>query len=147
MNGRGNRGASLIMAMLACALIGTAVMLLADDLNIRQRQFRQECRVITLDHLSDAAFAETLAALAVDPGYQGLSLRAVGTGVIWSRVETSAPGRVDVVAEAEFDLWRGVIEAEVELDSGGPRVASWRRFTEPAQGSSRLLRRKSSNRL
>jgi hypothetical protein len=144
---RGDRGAALIMAILASALIGMAVMVLADDLNNRQRLFRQESRQITLGHLSDAVLAETLAELAADPQFKGLPLRKLGEGVIWSRVDTIAPGRADVVGEAEFDQWRGVIEAEVEMDAEGPRVTSWRKFTEPAQGSSRLLRKKSSNRL
>lgn len=143
---RTDRGSGLIMAILACALIGTAMMLLSQDLTDRQRLFRQKARIVTLDHLSDAAFAETLAELAKDPGYSGMALRSIDQGIIWSGVASTSSDEVSVIAEAEFDGWRGVLEARVALHDAGPRVLTWNRYTEPAQGSSRLLRKKSNNR-
>ena len=143
---RSDRGSGLIVAILACALIGSAVMLLSQDLNDRQRIFRLKARIVTLDNMSDAAFAETLAELANDPGFTGMALRAIGQGVIWSRVTPILPDEASVIAEAEFDGWRCVLEARVALDDKGPKVLQWNRYTEPAQGSSRLLRKKSNNR-
>lgn len=139
------RGSSLIVAILACALLATAVGILIQDLNDRQRLFRHEARVISLAHLGDAALAETLAELALDPDFPGLAPRPIDSGVMWSRVQPISQASILVVAEAELDGWRGLLEAEVAMGPKGPSVSRWERAVEPAQGSSRLLRRKSTS--
>jgi hypothetical protein len=147
VNRHGERGSSLLVAILATALIGSAVMLLSSDLTERQRLFRLQARTVTLDHLADAALAEALAELTRDSGFQGRLRHQFGDGVIWSEVTASDQG-VDtrlVVAKAEFDGWLEILRAQVAVGPDGPSIVQWRRSTQPVQGSSRLLRRKSSS--
>ncbi len=142
---RAERGSSLIVAILACALIGATIGILSQDLIDRQRLFRHEARVIGLTHLGDAALASTLAELTADPSYQGMTTRRVDDGAVWSRVTANSATSLAVSVRAELDGWFGCLEAEVELGSEGPEVRQWRRWTEPIQGKSRLLRRKSNS--
>lgn len=139
------RGSALIMAILAAALIGTAVMLLSQDLNDRQRLLRHKVRKITTGHLCDAVFAETLAELSNDPDFSGVPFRQVEQGVIGSLVNIESAEMISISAEAEFDGLRSILEAEISVDDVGLRVERWDRYFEPVQGSSRLFRRKSSN--
>ena len=145
VRGAGERGSSLIVAILATAMIGVSVMIVTQDLNDRQRLFRHQAAVVGLVHLGDAAFAETLAELDRDAGFSGMSLREIDNGAVWSRVQPGSPSTVSVTAEAELDGWRGAIEAEVEIGPAGPVVLRWQRSSRPVQGSSRLLRRKSTS--
>jgi len=124
------RGSSLIVAILACALIGAAMGILSQDLTDRQRLFRHEARVIGLTHLGDAALAATLAELAADPSFQGLTTRSVDDGVVASRVTAISPTSLTVSVRAELDGWLGHLEAEVEISEVGPEVRRWRRWTE-----------------
>jgi hypothetical protein len=144
----GERGSSLFVAMIACVLIGGAVMLLGNDLNDRQRTFRMRARIVALDHLADAAMAETLAGLSGDPAFGGVLRQRLGDGIIWSEVilEDGEGNVRSVISSAQFDGWRGTIEARLDIGPSGPTVISWNRSTRPIQGNSRLLRRKSSSR-
>ncbi len=126
------RGSSLIVAILASALVAIAVGLIVQDLNDRQRLFRHRARVIALTHLVDAALSVTLAELAADPGFPGFAPRRIDDEVIWSHVERLPDGRVSITAEAESDGWQGVLKAEFELGPDGPTVLRWRRSTRPS---------------
>lgn len=126
------RGSSLIVAILASALVAIAVGLLVQDLNDRQRVFRHGARVIALTHFGDAALSVTLAELAADPEFPGFAPRRIDDGLIWSHVEHLPDGRVSITAEAEFDGWRGLLKAEFELGPDGPTVLRWRRSTRPS---------------
>jgi hypothetical protein len=127
------RGTSLLLAIIMTALLATAVALVLGDLNHRQHEFRREARVLTLTHLSDAALAETLAALAADPSSGGLRPRLMTGGTIRSTVSRVGEGSLRVVASARHDGWRGVVEARVVVGDGSPRVVEWSRRTEPAR--------------
>ena len=129
--GTRERGSSLIVALLASAIVAIAVGLIVQDLNDRQRVFRHQARVIALTHLGDAALSVTLAELAADPEFPGLPPRRIDEGVIWSHVELSADGRTTITAEAEFDGWRGLLRAVFEHGPDGPSVVRWSRSTRP----------------
>ena len=74
-----------------------------------------------------------------------MTLRGVDQGVIWSRVISTSGNDSEIIAEAQLQDWRCILEATVRLDDQGPKVLAWHRYSEPAQGSSRLLRKKSSS--
>jgi len=123
---------SLLLAIVMTALLATAVALVLGDLNHRQREFRREARVLVLTHLGDAALAETLALLAVDPAAAGLAPHALGDGTVWSTVsERPNDGTLRVIANASYDGWRGKLEAWISVADGSPKVLEWSRRTEP----------------
>jgi hypothetical protein len=125
------RGSSLIVAILACALVAAAIGILSQDLTDRQRLFRHEARVIGLTHLGDAALATTLAELDADPAYPGLATRRIHDGTIESRVAAGMQGSLNIVVRVELEGWIGRLEAVVDLGDTGPVVRRWRRWTEP----------------
>ena len=130
--GSSQRGVGLVVAIVALVLVTLTVLLLASLLQGRSDGYRARHRDLVLISLSDAACAETLARLAENPDAAGVNSRALGDGVIASRVSRAGEGRRLVVAEGRYAGWRGTVTAEVEVGDGGPRVLSWNRTLAPA---------------
>jgi hypothetical protein len=122
----------VLLAMMMTALLATAVALVLGDLNHRQLEFRREARILTLCHLTDAAVAETLAGLAMDPEWMGIEPMRLNDGTVRSAVTRAGEGKLRILAEARYDGWRGFVEAEVSLIEGTPVVVEWSRRTSPA---------------
>jgi ABC-type Co2+ transport system permease subunit len=114
---------------MAVFIAATAVLLVGQHLHIGFSELQTERRQVNLIALSDAALAETLAGLAADPSFSGVSAHPFGNGTIASTVSPAGHGLVTVVARARFAGWQGTLKAEVEVT--GPRVVRWSRSQKP----------------
>ncbi|HWM92079.1 MAG TPA: hypothetical protein VN493_15045 [Thermoanaerobaculia bacterium] len=125
---RRDAGFALPAVLLAILLLSIGLALVAASLQLRMRLVLREARSVTLNALSDAALAETLAWLSEDAFYDGVAERSFGGGRLSSEVRFVSPGRYEVVATAVFAGRRRTVEAEVHRPIGAPaRVVRWRR--------------------
>lgn len=123
--GAGEAGHVLVFALVVVVILTIALSLVALLVSEHQRALNREIRAIRLTALADAALALTLAELALDPGFGGLSRSPFGQGEIESEVEPLSPAEAEVVCRA---TWRGhtrVTRARVALGPRGPRVVEW----------------------
>ena len=128
----GERGFTVLLGIIAMVLAAMAAAMVLELVHHDVGELRLEERSATLIALTDAALAETLARLAADPAAPGLAPRSLGQGRISSTVERRGDG-VRVRARAESAGWQALLEAEVALAAGPPRVTSWRRSHGPAR--------------
>jgi hypothetical protein len=110
---------------MAVFLVATAVLLIGQHLHIGFGEYQAERRQVKLIALTDAALAETLAGLAADPSFSGVSEHPFGNGTVASTVSPAGPGLVRITAKASFAGWQGALKAEVEV--AGPKVVRWSR--------------------
>jgi hypothetical protein len=118
---RSDSGGALVFAMMALVVVAVAVMIVAHQVETLEIPLRHEHRSAVLATLSDAAFAEALAKLSVDPGFLGLAERRFAEGRVASQVTPAGATSVQVTAVGSYRDWRAVIQAEVDL-TDGPRV-------------------------
>jgi hypothetical protein len=123
-------GVALLWALLATAAVAGSVLLVASIVASRQPASRYDHRSVVLTALSDAAMAETLARLAVDPASSGIDARRFDAGTISSSVSVTPFGLRLVTAVGEFQGWQSVIRAEVAMEPG-PRLVSITRVQAP----------------
>lgn len=126
----GERGFTVLLGIIAMVLAAMAAAMVLELVHHDVGELRLEERSATLVALSDAALAESLARLAADPAFPGFPSRPLGAGRISSTVEHQSGGAL-VRARAESAGWQAVLEAEVDLAAGSPRVTSWRRSRGP----------------
>ncbi len=119
-------GSALLLALVAAYLVAVTVLLVAGFLQMRIETHRLADRDVQLAALSDAAMAETLASLADDQHFTGISQRPFGNGFIASTVTGTGPHRVQIEATGWWGAWQAIIEAEVDMMTHKPRVLSWR---------------------
>jgi hypothetical protein len=124
------RGAGLVLALAALTVVAGAVLLVASHLQASQLTLRHDHRSAVLDTLTDAAFAEALAGLSLDPNFIGLPSHAYGQGVIASAVGPAGETSRSVIATARYQGWTGRISAEVDV-STGPLVMRLYRSQSP----------------
>jgi hypothetical protein len=87
---------------------------------------RHDFRSSVLGALADAAFAEALAGLSLDPNFVGYPSHQYGKGVIASAVGPAGETSKSVIATAKFQGWTAQISAEVDI-TGAPRIVRLRR--------------------
>lgn len=129
----GERGFTVLLGIIAMVLAAMAAAMVLELVHHDVGELRLEERSATLIALTDAALAETLARLAADPAFAGLPARLLGQGRISSTVERVEAGAL-VRARAEVAGWQAVLEAEIDLSAGVPRVTAWRRAHGPVPG-------------
>ena len=120
------KGHGLILALVVVVVMTTALGLLAASMTMGMREVQREVRIVSLIALVDAAMAETLAYLAEDEDFPGVSERPFGGGMISSEVRLLGEGRAEVVGSATYGGRQRSIRAEVLLTSRGPRVLGLR---------------------
>ncbi|MCU0306095.1 MAG: hypothetical protein MUC56_18725 [Thermoanaerobaculales bacterium] len=123
-------GAALVFAIVALAIVGLMVALVAASIRPRITSHEHLERTVRLTALADGGLAATLAELATDEAFAGLAERPLGDGVIGSEVRQVGAHEVEVVAVGQTRGWRATVIARVDLEHG-PRVMSWRRFQSP----------------
>lgn len=119
-------GAALVLALAALVVVAVCVVFVAAELEGDQVAARHDLRHAVLDALSDAAFAEALAQLAVDPAFEGRGPRQFGQGMILSQVTPVGPTSRHVVASSEFQGWVATIGSEVDISAGARVLRVWR---------------------
>jgi type II secretory pathway component PulK len=129
--GQAERGAALLIAIVALALVATSVTTVAVLVQSRIAAFRMSERDLRLDALVDSAMAEALAQLSVDRDVSGVAPHQLDQGTVTSRITRVAPGIRSVVAEGRLDGWVATIDARVDLRYGWPRVVRWERRQGP----------------
>ncbi len=130
MRGERESGIALIFALVALAIVGFMVAVVAAGIQPRITSHNHLERTVRLTALTDAAMATTLAELAVDRHDSGFSERTLGQGAISSSVEQIGLHEVEIVAEARARGWRAVVIARVDVEHG-PRVTRWHRYQSP----------------
>jgi hypothetical protein len=137
VSGRARReesGYALVVALMVVFLVSISLALLAASLQIRLRTEGEGGETVILSALSDGAVAESLANLAEDASFPGISDKALGNGRIRSTVEPLDGERnFRVLATATYRQRRRVVEVEVLRDPGVARVIRWRRVVEAAE--------------
>lgn len=128
------RGAALVLALVALTIVGLCVMVTAGQVQAQQAKARYDARSAVLAALSDAAFAETLAQLSVDVDSNGVAERAFGGGVIASGVEPSGEHGRRVIATATYRGWSATIDADIDV-STGPTILRLRRAQAPIRAA------------
>jgi len=128
-NGR-ESGVALIFALVALAIVGFMVAVVAASIQPRITTHNHLERTVRLTALADAAMATTLAELAVDRHDSGVAERSLGEGSFSSTVTQIGLHEVEIVAEARARGWRAVLVARVDVEHG-PRVLRWHRYQSP----------------
>jgi hypothetical protein len=123
-------GGALLFALIALVVVAAAVMIVALQVETLDIPQRHEHRSAVLAALADAALAEALANLSIDPAFGGLAERRFGLGTVATRVAPAGVTSVQVTAVGSFHGWRAVIRAEVDL-TDGPRVIRLERGQRP----------------
>jgi hypothetical protein len=118
-------GYALLLAIFMIALVAMAVQSVHITLQQRLAAGSREAENATLQALADAAMAATLAHLARDASFTGLSRQRFGDGFIASRVVPLGGGRLEIRAEADLKRCRACLSATAELAGSGPRVVAW----------------------
>ena len=127
----------LIVALVAIALLGAALAILAGFLVQRMNRVRAEAERTRLTALVDGAMAETLANLTSNPVYPGVEEHALGGGTIRSEVLHGVGGSFLIRARAELRGGAMAIEARGRTTPTGPRVTSWGRVPPGELGGDR----------
>lgn len=129
-------GYALLLALFVIFLVSLTLALLFASLQVRLRVLRDESRSVQLVAQTDAALAEALAGLALDPAFPGISTHSFGRGTLTSQVQRTAPTQYLVSARGTFaGKWREVA-ATVQRDASGLQVMSWRRTGEGFESGS-----------
>lgn len=126
MTARRESGWALPLALSLAAVVVLALLAVGSLLAGTQAATQREARRIHAVAAADAALAETLARLAQDRHFRGVSPRDFGGGTIASRVEAAGVDRVQVSATGSWRELAVRIDATVDL-AGVPRVLQWRR--------------------
>ena len=128
----GERGVSLLAALLVALLIGAVVVLVGEQHQLRFRAFQAMEREAMMTALVDAATAEALAAVAADPDTSGVATHDFGDGEIGSRARRLDATTVSISAIGAWGGWESVQLLTVRVGSGRPVVTEWqRRFVRP----------------
>ena len=122
---RRERGAALLVAMVALVVVSIAAHAVHGTLVRSLHGFRGDRRAAQLRALSDAALADTLARLSSDPAFRGVPRRPLADGFLKSEVRPRGEGVVEVFATAEAAGVRSTAWAVVALEPTGPRVVEW----------------------
>ena len=131
-NERNDRGEALLFAVFALLLLALSLALLGMTMSLRLDEQQREVRRVHLDQLLEGVMAETLARLAIDPAFKGVTRRREADGEGWSEVEKVSPYTAWVEAGAKLGARRVWGRAQVALASGvSPRVVRWERGAPP----------------
>lgn len=120
------RGAALLLVLFALVVAWTAALLFALALAIELRSAREDQRRLRLTLLADAALAEALAALALDPYSTGVAWQEFGGGEIGAEIGGIDDLERTVVARARSGGAERTVVATVVVSAWGPTVAAWR---------------------
>lgn len=127
MRSRRESGVALIFALVALAIVGFMVAVVAASIQPRITTHNHLERTVRLTALVDAAMATTLAELAVNRHFAGVREGAMGDGAISSTVAQVGLHEVEITAVARARGWRAVVVARVDVEHG-PRVIRWHRY-------------------
>ncbi len=127
LRGRGEKGHSLLLAMVVLVLVTTAALLVSSALMLRMREVQEEMIAVRLTALVDAAMAETLAQFSRGGRLRG-GERPFGGGRISSEVIATQGRSRTVRIEAHYGAKVRRLEVEVLLTPQGPTILSWRRL-------------------
>lgn len=126
-------GHALLFAMFAVFLLGVSLWLMALNLQLRLGEQRREIGRVRVDLLVDGVAAETMARLALDPLFTGVSRRGLGQGEVWSEVMAEDSYAV-IEARASLGRVEGRAVLRASLGVGGPQIVSWQRGGLPPDG-------------
>jgi len=122
------RGFALLLALAVLLLVAAAVIMALRVAVSGKDALQRERRIIELRAATDAALAETMAALDEDPAFSGLASRTFAGGSIGSSVSRREDGTVEVTAVARVGGWGMTLRAIVRADRpGAAEILSWRR--------------------
>jgi hypothetical protein len=127
---RRERGEALLLALFVLLMLGISLALLGLTMRVRIEEQQRELRRARLDLLLDGVVAETLARLAQDPRFAGVSPRGSGAqdaGEAWSEVERLGPLVARIDATAALGPRQAAASALVRLVPAPPRVVRWQR--------------------
>lgn len=122
--GRGASGYALLMSLVTLTVVIAAIALAVGLVHGEQARARDEAIDIRLEALADAAVAEVLATLAVDPSYPGAGLSFLGHGAFESRVERVGAGW-RIYGRASIGAQRRLVRVEAISVGGVPRALTW----------------------
>lgn len=120
------RGHALLVALIILLIVASAATMVAAHFGVRARSVSQESRRIHLVAMTDAAIAESLAKLDQSAGFAGVPQRDFGGGTISSQIDPLPDHRRRILALAAYRGGERRVQVEVELQTGGLVVESWR---------------------
>ncbi len=124
----GERGVSLLAALLVALLIGAVVVLVGEQHQLRLRAYEMAQREVVLTVLVDGITAEAIAEVAHDPDSSGVAEHALGDGVVWARSRRLDEHTVSVSARAQLGGWESVQLLELRVSKEHPPVVTrWQR--------------------
>ncbi len=131
------RGFALLLALAVLLLVAAAVLLAFRTALSGKNAVQRERRLIELRAGSDAALAETMAALDEDSEFPGFSGRAFAGATLSSEITRRPDGTLHLLTTAARGGWAMALEATVRLDRRGkPAIVSWNRSpAHPARRS------------
>ena len=123
----GEAGVALIFALVALAVVAFMIAIVGASIQPRVTSHQHHERTVRLTALVDAAMATSLAELALDRGFAGVTETPLGEGAMSSAITQTGLHEVEVVAVGRVRSWRAIVVARVDLEYG-PRVVRWHRF-------------------
>lgn len=134
--GAGSRGFALLLALAVLLIIAVVLAAVFRTALATKGSMQRERRLIELRAASDAALAETLAALEERSSFSGFGQHSFSGAVLSSSVRISGGGRREVVATAVKNGWSMTLTATIRIDRDGHVwIESWNR--SPARPAGR----------
>ena len=126
-------GHALLMAILVVLLVATSMTLVSKSLLLEVNQSRTRAAQLDLVALADAALAESLARLALQPGFSGIPRRPEGRGEVEAQVTTEGTigptgrrVRIRIQSTVSGRTYKVDVRARLQ-DDQQPQVLEWRR--------------------
>ena len=132
------RGFALLLALAILLIVAIVLALAFRAAYGSKNAMQRERRLIELRAASDAALAETLAALEERSSFSGFAVHRFGRAALSSSVTGMGSRRRRVEATAVEDGWRMTLTATVRIDDDGKVwIETWDRSpARPARGGS-----------
>jgi len=123
-----SRGFALLLALAVLLLEAVALLLAFRAVLSGKVAMQRERRLIELRAASDAALAETMAALEESSAFSGFARHSFAGGCLSSEVRTRPEGTLEVFATATRNGWGMSLTVTVTIDQQGKaRIIDWTR--------------------
>jgi type II secretory pathway pseudopilin PulG len=123
-------GFAMLTTLVVLFLLGIALALIGGSLAQRLKLARRDAQTVVLSALTDAALAEALSHLAINPYALGEPEHDFGAGAIESRIASLGGTTYRIEATATYAGRHRTVEAQVNRSPSEVRVQSWRRLPE-----------------
>lgn len=124
---RGQEGHVLVTALFVLLLVSLAVALVAASIDSAMRGVRHELRSLEVIALTDAAVAEAVGRLTINPAFGGQPDHPFGGGTLGSEVTQTGDRTWRIRAWARHGGITRTVQVEVQQTVDGYAITGWQR--------------------